>query len=66
MYVFIPSLQLQELEMENSKLKEELQKIRKKISEHADFESQGQGSAAAKEFMGNVLVDLICNLPVGF
>ena len=43
---------MQELEMENSKLKEDMKKLRNSISESAEFEGKGKGSPAAREFMG--------------
>ena len=48
-YIFF---QMQELEMENSKLKEDMKKLRNSISESAEFEGKGKGSPAAREFMG--------------
>ena len=38
--------------MENSKLKQEMMKMRKIITDKAEFEGKGKGSPAAREFMG--------------
>ncbi len=48
-------IQLQELEMENSKLKEEMNRMRKIVIENAEFDGHGKGSPAAKEFMRKYL-----------
>lgn len=46
-------LKLQELEMENARLKQDLQSLRKSISDSTDLDGSGRkGGVAAKKFMG--------------
>lgn len=43
---------MQELQNENDKLKREVSKLMKSISENVSFEKGGTNSPAGKEFMG--------------
>ena len=52
--------QMQELEMENSKLKEEMHKILMNLASKEDFNEDAQPTPAAKQFIG-VLLDLRAN-----
>ena len=49
------SLQLQELEIECNRLREELMNLRKAVADSTDFDGSGKGSPAAKEFKGQKL-----------
>lgn len=46
---------MQELQNENDKLKREVNKLMKSISENVNFEKGGSNSPAGKEFMGKSL-----------
>ena len=51
---------MQELEMENSKLKEEMHKILMNLASKEDFNEDAQPTPAAKQFIG-MLLDLSAN-----
>lgn len=46
---------MQELQNENDKLKREVNKLMKSISENVSFERGGTNSPAGKEFMGKTI-----------
>ena len=46
--------QMQELEMENSKLKEEMHKILMNLASKEDFNEDAQPTPAAKQFIGTL------------
>ena len=51
---------MQELEMENSKLKEEMHKILMNLASKEDFNEDAQPTPAAKQFIG-MLLDFSAN-----
>lgn len=50
--MFLMFLQLQELEMENAKLRNDLQTLRKAVADSSDLEGSGIKGNAAKKYMG--------------